>query len=363
LVESLAQFPLQLGGALGRVPSKPERSEADRQPEQQGGVGLELRFDVVARQRLQHPADLGLRLVVRFDGRGYDDGSVARAAVERVQGVRVEGFRAPPEHLGRPCVEVGSCDLTQRSPELLHHQVGSPAQERLDQLVTLALERPRSGLTRVVLLVFDGFEAARALGFQLLLEFVHPLAPAPGELVAFLLDRFGFVVRSSQRVFCGSLRRSDPVRAFRHHPLDRAVQEHAQQHDQQREVDELCDEREPVEGHGVRLSSGHGAPERVGEDQDERDDEAVDRGRLDHRQAHEQGAGDVVGFVRLLGDALQRLRERSRLAERWAERADRHSRARRDDGDHADESEIVHEVPPSAPVGMRRSCSAVADAM
>ena len=61
------------------------------------------------------------------------------------------------------------------------------------------------------------------------------------------------------------------------------------------------------------LSCGLGddvVPERVGEDENHRDHEAVDGRGLNHRQAHEQGPGDSSGGIRLLGKRTERRRDR-----------------------------------------------------
>jgi hypothetical protein len=61
------------------------------------------------------------------------------------------------------------------------------------------------------------------------------------------------------------------------------------------------------------LSCGLGddvVPERVGEDENHRDHEAVDGRGLDHRQTDEQGPGDGGGGVGLLRQRTQRGRDR-----------------------------------------------------
>ncbi len=81
-----------------------------------------------------------------------------------------------------------------------------------------------------------------------------------------------------------------------HGARDRAVEEALQQPDQNQEVDDLGGDREPVDLHAAHppACAITCVPEGVGEDQDHRDHEAVDRGRLDHRQADEQRARDGV---------------------------------------------------------------------
>ena len=80
----------------------------------------------------------------------------------------------------------------------------------------------------------------------------------------------------------------------------------------------------------VHQSMVHGSfQQRIGEQQQQRDDQAVDRHGLDHRQADEQGARDRAGRLRLAGDRVHRRGDGAAFAERRADRAEGRPRARR----------------------------------
>src|ERR1035438_5912908 len=72
------------------------------------------------------------------------------------------------------------------------------------------------------------------------------------------------------------------------------------------------------------LTCGFGddvAPEGVREDEDHRDDKAVDGRGLDHGQADEQGPGDGRGGIRLLGQRAKRGGDRPAFRQCGAHRA------------------------------------------
>src|SRR3546814_2151839 len=72
--------------------------------------------------------------------------------------------------------------------------------------------------------------------------------------------------------------RRDPGFPFVHRSNDPAIKEMLEQPDEYQEVDDLCDQREPVQAHLLSSRQGyHVVPERVGEDQDYGHDETVDR--------------------------------------------------------------------------------------
>ena len=75
---------------------------------------------------------------------------------------------------------------------------------------------------------------------------------------------------------------------------DRPVEKTLHQPDEDDEVERLRSDGEPIDQHRLLARSlGYDVfPERVGEDENHRDDETVNGGGLDHRQPHEQGSRD-----------------------------------------------------------------------
>src|SRR5690606_21196948 len=95
------------------------------------------------------------------------------------------------------------------------------------------------------------------------------------------------------------------------------------------------------------LASGaceHLVPEGIGEDQDQRDDEAIDRCRLDHRKSHEQRARNRARGVGLLSNRGEGLSHGARFAERRTDGADGHGERRREDRVQADDGYASHWV-------------------
>src|SRR5581483_4953464 len=81
--------------------------------------------------------------------------------------------------------------------------------------------------------------------------------------------------------------------------------------------------------------------ERVREDEDERDDEAVDRHRLDHGEADEQRARDRARGIRLAGDRVHGARDRSSFGERGADRAERDRHGGSEDAHEVDVHDVI----------------------
>ena len=74
------------------------------------------------------------------------------------------------------------------------------------------------------------------------------------------------------------------------------------------------------------------APERVGKNQDHRHHETVNGNGFNHRQPHEQGAGNGGGGVWLLRQRTQRGRHGTAFAQCWANAADGNRQPGSDDG-------------------------------
>ena len=151
-------------------------------------------------------------------------------------------------------------------------------------------------------------EQTLALRVRILRGLLQQRRPLLIEILALALELILFLGG------CGFLRRG--VRELGGDPLlprvdgvkDGLVEVALHQPHQDDEVERLCADGVPVDQHGL-LTGGlrdDVTPERVGENEDHRDHEAVDGQRLDHRQAHEQGPGDRLGSIRLLGQRAQR---------------------------------------------------------
>ena len=97
--------------------------------------------------------------------------------------------------------------------------------------------------------------------------------------------------------------------------LYRAKQKAREQPDQDEDIDRLQRQRGPVDMH----RSTH---EGIGEQQEQRDDQTVDRHGLDHREANEQRARQRVCRFRLPRDRVHRGGDRAAFAERRADRAE-----------------------------------------
>src|SRR5579871_181379 len=83
-------------------------------------------------------------------------------------------------------------------------------------------------------------------------------------------------------------------------------------------------------------------PERIGENQNHGDHEAVDGDRFDHRQTDEQGSRNGGGGVWLLRQRTECRRDRPSFAERRRHAPHGGGEAGGDDRDNCDESDAIH---------------------
>ena len=84
-------------------------------------------------------------------------------------------------------------------------------------------------------------------------------------------------------------------------------------------------------------------PEGIGEDEDHRHHEAVDRGGLDHRQPDEERPGDLAGLVRLLRHGAERRGDRAAFPQGRPDRPDGDRHPCRDDRGYGDQARSVHD--------------------
>ena len=260
---------------------------------------------------------------------------VERAAHERglrrcLEGLGEALFRlavhlaqAAREHLAHAFFQTRRGEIRQRLSRDGKHFLLGPATDGLIQVMGVASQRFLSlgaqGVGRLPRFVEEpltfGFRLVRRLaqeGGALLVELLVLVL----ELVALLL-RFG-LFRVGVREF-----RGDPLLPRVDGVEDRLVEKALQQPHQDDEVERLRTDGEPIDEHGL-LSCGLGddvVPERIGENENHRDHEAVDRDGLDHRQADKQGAGDRRGGIGLLRQRTQRRGDRPPFAERRSDTA------------------------------------------
>ena len=138
---------------------------------------------------------------------------------------------------------------------------------------------------------------------------------------------------SQLAVTCGRFRilqpLADPLLTLVQHPDDPLEQESVQQVQQQQEVDDLEDELRNVDPEGVEEL--HRPRLRRREDQDQRDDQAVDADGLGERQAQDVGNEDRARRLRVATQRLHGLAEADAQADAGADGSD-HGEAGREIG-------------------------------
>src|SRR6056297_672792 len=362
LTHDVVERRLELVDPALRGPADLQAPDPERDAHAQLGVDLEARVDVAVQRLANGGGRFLARLFGRLERRGDHGGRPLQPTAERAYGVRLDLGEALAEHADRLPLQAGVGQLGEGAAKLVHEQLGAAPTKPLTRLAQIAAERVGVRPSRLLRLLLDLPDPALPQRLGLLLDRLEPLAALALERLALMAERLGLGARLAAGLLGGRLLLGDAALARLHGALDRAVEEDPQQRQQDHEVDDLRDQRERVEGHG-RLPRRGGVPERVREDQDERHDEAVDRGRLDHGQAHEQRARAGVRLVGLLRDALQRLRQRACLAQRRTDRADGHREAGDQDRGGRDQGSVGHSDPPSPFRASLCACRVVPDAM
>src|SRR6056297_807590 len=362
LPHDVVERRLQLVGPALRRPADLQAADPERDAHAQVGIDLEARVDLPLQRLPNGGGRLLARLDRRLERRRDHGGRALEPAAQRTQRVGLDVREALAEHAHRLPLQARVGQLGQGAAKLVDEQLGAAPTKPLARLAQVAAERVGVRLAGLLRFLLDLLDAALAQRLGLLLDLLEPLAALPLELVALVAKRFRLGAGLAARLLGRRLLLGDAALARLHGALDGAVEEDPQQRQQDHEVDDLRDQRERVEGHG-RLPRRGGVPERVREDQDERHDEAVDRGRLDHGQAHEQRARAGVRLVGLLRDALQRLRQRACLAQRRTDRADGHREAGDQDRGGRDQGSVGHSDPPSPFRASLCACRVVPDAM
>ena len=260
------------------------------------------------RRGLEPDVDFGREGLVErlLDCRALLRRQVKRAAQERGLRRCLEGLaealfclavhraQATGEHLAHALFQTCRGKIRQCLSRDGEHFLLGTATDGLIEVVGVASQRLLSLGTQGIGCLSRIVEESLAFGFR----FVRRLAQECGallvellvlvlELVALLL-RFG-LFRVSVREF-----RGDPLLPRVNGVEDRLVKKALQQPHQDEEVERLRTDSEPVDQHGL-LSCGLGddvIPERIGENENHRDHEAVDRDGLDHGQTDKQGPGD-----------------------------------------------------------------------
>ena len=205
--------------------------------------------------------------------------------------------QAASEHLAHAFLETRRGEIRQRLSHDGEHFLLGPATDGLIEAMGIVPQPFPSLDTQGIGCLPRFLEEPLAFGVRLVGCLAHECDALLVELLVLVLELVALLLGFGLfRVGVGEFR-GDSLLPGGDGAEDGLVEKPPHQPHQDEEVERLRTDREPIDEHGLlpcRLArpGDDVAPERVGEEENHRDHEAVDGCGLDHRQPHEQSPGD-----------------------------------------------------------------------